>query len=265
MSSTESVIGKSPISFSFCPNLNCSSQFATWTPNSKYDWAINVACDCCNENRKWYICTTCDRQRTCILTEKQLITHYRARHHVVKNKRVKRSKVTHQHDSDMELCIHEETIPTVDTSINLDFLDRNDIFIEGELLQPNQTIVNDTSTFDNVNSTFMTEGTAVTLLESNLMKYFETTTVQYFKNHCFNDSGLAYLAKLCMNNNESNESITDDSKLHFNLANLCFNISKGNRVLLRSVLDEISNNKSCSSVALVQNSCNLRKQYIDGK
>ena len=50
------------------------------------------------------------------------------------------------------------------------------------------------------------------------------------------------------------------------MANLCFNISKGNRLILHSVLEEITSHVTSSSFLHVQQTpCNLRRQYIDGE
>ena len=50
------------------------------------------------------------------------------------------------------------------------------------------------------------------------------------------------------------------------MANLCFNISKRNRLILRSVLEEITSHVTSSSFSHVQQTpCILRRQYIDGE
>ena len=63
-------------------------------------------------------------------------------------------------------------------------------------------------------------------------------------------------------NKDTNNS--DDAKFHFTLANLYFNITKSNRILLRSVLDEITRHYSTTQIP-IQIDSNLQKQYIDGK
>ena len=102
----QSIIGKASISFTFCPNLNCNKKFVEWFPNQKYEWAIDVRCNCSddNDNKKWYICTTCDKQRTFLQSERQLATHHRCRHHLIKTKRIGKRK-REQEEDDSALLI----------------------------------------------------------------------------------------------------------------------------------------------------------------
>jgi hypothetical protein len=179
---------------------------------------------------------------------------------VVKNKRILKRKANESVEvvNDSHTILNNESINFESTVLmddeSLVIHSDSNIFDDGAILRRGDTIEND--------SQYHMNDEDVPVLERILEKYFDKPGVSFFKNHCCNNTGLSYLANLCMKNNDTKYS--DDSKFHFSLANLCFNISKSNRVLLRSVLDEITKHASFSSVPIQINS-NLRKQYIDGK
>jgi hypothetical protein len=292
-----SVIGSSPSAFALCPNVFCNAIFSKSSVHSLYNWVSVLSCQCTSPETTWYICRTCNNQRTKLLTNAQLKRHYQIHHCSKKRKSTQVSNsITSLTTLDRSGDIAVNT-SLVSTQLTFDCAEGdtpNSIFLQDPVLSTAVTgnSVDVLFDFNQHHDIFIDPTPTGSLQFCNRtlqvqFNFLSEKSQRFFYYQNLGGYGLSYLTALAYTNNELMTFKIDlnDALLYANFARLCLSIPRGSQFMLCNIFTEIYNKftrESTSTISINSNipeNCNLsridvqlptsftslRSQFIEGK
>jgi hypothetical protein len=274
-------IGNCPNSFAFCPNPYCNRLGSISSKHSKFSWALVVSCDCTTPETIWYVCTTCVNQRVQLINNKQLSRHSTNHHQQTR----KRPMTDIENNNEMIPLLHNppcfETMFSDDNLFSEEMSHCNNVLsddnhlADGDIfMDPLQSHVHRTLVDDGINRSSNTAPLT--------FNYLDASTSQFFQYENNGGYGLSYLSALSITNNDqfTYNMHPDDVSLYFNIARLCFNITRTSRSILCLILAQLDtklySDSTQQKIPIIDNQiCNLSKlpctlstlrvQFIEGK